>query len=135
MVALRLSRVQQTPRATLGRLTLHGVAYGVTLEDPPGEGKGPIPAGTYPITLRWSDRFQMLVPGLQNVPGFEDIELHAGNTARDTTGCVLVGTHQVDPGTIADSRTALGRLLARWRDWIDQEISISDDFAPPEATA
>src|SRR5438552_19215480 len=106
--ALRLARVQQSSRATIGRLALHGVAYGVTLEDPPGAGKGPIPAGTYPITLRWSDRFQMLVPGLALVPGFEDIEVHAGNTARETTGCILLGTHQVDAGTSADSKVALG---------------------------
>lgn len=61
-----------------------------------------IPAGTYEIKLRtqggfhdkYSYRFQDIHKGmlwLQDVPNFEYILVHCGNTDNDTAGCLLVG--------------------------------------------
>lgn len=61
-----------------------------------------IPAGTYEIKLRtfggfhdkYSHRFQDIHKGmlwLQNVPNFEHILIHCGNTDDDTAGCLLLG--------------------------------------------
>ena len=123
---LRLEREEITPRATHGRLYLDHTLLAVTLEDPPTSEKGAIPAGMYRIWLRYSPRFQMLLPEIAHVPNFTNILIHAGNRDEDTEGCVLVGNYRVDDATIAESRAALGRVLTRYRDWMDQTIEVVD---------
>ena len=62
-----------------------------------------IPAGTYPVRLRkeggFNARAQRKFPRMnrgmlhiQDVPGFEYILIHWGNTHTDTDGCLLTGT-------------------------------------------
>ena len=51
---LILQRNAVTPGATFGKLYLGEDELCVTLEDPPTEGKGPIPAGTYRLSLDYS---------------------------------------------------------------------------------
>lgn len=51
-----------------------------------------IPAGTYDLTIRFSQRFQRLMPHVENVPGFSGILIHWGNFPKDTEGCTLVGS-------------------------------------------
>ena len=114
---LRLTRTGQSPRGTTGTLWLDAAPIAVTLEDAPQKDKGPIPAGTYRVTLDLSPHFLELRPHLQDVPGFEDILIHVGNTTADTVGCILVGRYAVTDGEIAESRLALSQLLARWREW------------------
>lgn len=66
------------------------------------KGKTAIPTGTYTITLdvvspRYSKKSQWVkyngakMPRLLNVPGFDGILMHPGNTAEDTDGCLLPG--------------------------------------------
>ena len=50
-----------------------------------------IPYGTYEVKYRWSNKNKMRVPGLCNVKGFGDIEIHVGNSSADCEGCILVG--------------------------------------------
>ena len=60
-----------------------------------------IPAGTYHIQLRdqggmtqrYAERYEFHrgMLHLQNVPGFEWVYIHVGNTDDDTSGCILVG--------------------------------------------
>ena len=50
-----------------------------------------IPYGKYKITLRKSPRFKRILPYLHDVPHFEGILIHRGNTLEDTAGCILVG--------------------------------------------
>jgi hypothetical protein len=45
-----------------------------------------IPGGTYHIKKVSAEKWEVL-----NVPGREGIQIHAGNTAADTTGCILIG--------------------------------------------
>jgi Family of unknown function (DUF5675) len=47
---------------------------------------------------------------LNNVPGFKNIQLHAGNTAKDTEGCILVGGRFNGVDAIADSRAKNNEL-------------------------
>lgn len=113
---LRLVRRWLTPQATIGQLDLNGVFECYTLEDPVREEKIPgqsaIPAGRYEVIVTYSVRFAAMLPLLKNVPGFTGIRIHAGNTASDTEGCILVGqTREKD--FIGQSRKALDRLMMK----------------------
>jgi hypothetical protein len=98
---LRLFRSVMANRYTVGRLYVDGKYHCDTLEDTdrrlednPGAkvyGKTAIPRGTYDVLITMSNRFKRELPLLKNVPGFEGIRIHPGNTHEDTDGCVLVG--------------------------------------------
>ena len=123
-----VTRTKQTAKATLGALALDAVVLGATLEDPPGEGKGPIPAGTYQLVLSYSERFKALLPEVLGVHGRTGIRLHAGNTSADTTGCILLGRYIVSDGEIGESVIALGRFLTQWREWEGRPLTIEERF-------
>ncbi len=98
---LTLTRTQRFPSCTLGTLQIAGLRnYRFdTLEprainwarDPKIAGQTAIPTGRYRIRFRWSERYQRLMPFLTDVPHFEGIMLHTGNTVDDTEGCILIG--------------------------------------------
>jgi len=69
-----------------------------------------IPAGVYKVVLSLSQRFKVILPLLLNVPGFEGIRIHSGNTIAHTSGCVLVGT-SVQENKLLHSKSALYKLL------------------------
>lgn len=101
LLNLRLSRHTFTETETLGNLLVGGKMYCYTLEDrvrKPGEvkvhGQTAIPAGRYEVVVDMSNRFKRLMPRLLNVPGFEGIRMHGGNTHIDSYGCPLVAYNQ-----------------------------------------
>lgn len=65
-----------------------------------GEGKvwgsTAIPEGRYPVTIRYSNRFQKMMMAIEGVKYFTGILIHGGNTISDTHGCILVGDALVD---------------------------------------
>lgn len=69
------------------------------------KGKTAIPAGRYQIVITPSNRFKRDLPLLLNVPNYEGIRIHAGNTAADTEGCLL-------PGAIAETNRVLNSRIA-----------------------
>ena len=69
-----------------------------------------IPEGRYPVVVTWSPKFKEWLPLLLGVPGFEGIRIHAGNTAKDTEGCILVGENR-EVGKVLNSRATLQRLM------------------------
>ena len=101
-----------------------------TLEDEYREekkaGETRIPAGEYEISIRktggfhakYSKRFPGIHRGMLhiiNVPGFEYILIHCGNTDEDTAGCLLVGDTQTNNqikknGFIGQSTNAYKRI-------------------------
>lgn len=123
---LRLIREPSRDGATLGSLYVDETWVCWALEDQirdvPGQparlwkvpGQTAIAAGRYPVTLSTSARFGAVLPLLMGVEGFGGIRIHAGNTAGDTQGCILVGADRGDhDGTIRRSRLALARLMER----------------------
>lgn len=122
---LSLKRTTFTAESTIGKLSIDGRYECLVLEDvvrkagaPKVYGKTAIPAGTYPVTITYSNRFRRLMPLLGNVPGFAGIRIHSGNTAADTEGCLLVGTTQ-SKDFVGNSRAAYAVLYARIKEALD----------------
>lgn len=112
---LTLKRIALKSTYTIGKLSANGAYICDTLEDtvrtiaPNGygkiKGKTAIPYGRYEVTIdvvspRFSKsptyrRIDGKLPRLLNVPHFEGVLIHSGNTAEDTDGCILVGENAV----------------------------------------
>ena len=99
MANLIITRYHFDETFTSGIATLDGKFVGYTLEDKVRElktkadkvpGKTAIPKGIYKIIVNVSNRFKREMILLQNVPYFEGIRVHGGNTHEDTEGCILV---------------------------------------------
>ncbi len=117
---LVLQRSPSSAHSTIGELSVDGRFECFTLEDvirAPGvkvPGQTAIPAGQYDVQLTMSQRFSRVLPLLVNVPMFEGIRIHPGNTAKDTEGCILVGWgKQAD--WVSQSQDAFAALFSKLR--------------------
>lgn len=134
MITLTLFRNSLTNESALGTLSIKEgneeefLCY--TLEDRVREvphesvknwkvpGQTAIPRGRYRVLKTMSHRFKRYTLHIMDVPGFAGIRIHAGNTAADTEGCVLVGMGMADRSSngsqaITRSRDAVAMLEAR----------------------
>ena len=127
---IKVRREDYLPDRTIGRLFVNGEFNCYTLEDmdrgllqsdPKSlsnkvKGKTAIPKGRYRIVLSYSPRFSNRpyykeltgnkgLPLLLDVPGFDKILIHTGNTPDDTEGCILVGK-SIDKNNLSNSQAA-----------------------------
>ena len=112
---LQLEREPSTKKSTSGRLFVDGSFICYTLEDVIRDvkvyGETAIPAGEYEVRLSHSPRFQKVLPEVLEVPNFVGIRIHAGNTAEDSHGCILVGSEQ-QKDKVLNSRVTLEKLMS-----------------------
>ena len=103
MAALFVNRFSFKETETLSRVTLveddGSVSFeGFAVEDrvrAPGvkvPGETAIPAGSYKMVLSKSPKFGRILPEILNVPNFVGIRIHKGNTAADSSGCLIIGS-------------------------------------------
>lgn len=80
-----------------------------------------IPAGVYDLLLRVSKKnggdggHDYDVPQLRGVPHRDVVQMHRGNTLKDTRGCILVGTSRAksaDEPMILGSEAAHKKMMA-----------------------
>jgi hypothetical protein len=114
---LKVERKWKKDTYTVGRLYVDGKLFCNTLEDRVREldreekvyGETAIPAGRYRVIFNWSPKFGRNLPRLLEVPHFEGILIHPGNTAADSAGCILVGKN-TSVGRLSESRNTSDRL-------------------------
>lgn len=113
---LTLNRGACSAKSTPGMLLVDGAKECFTLEDVVRDvkiaGCTAIPAGEYRVIINMSNRFKRLLPLLLDVPGFEGVRIHPGNTDADTEGCILVGDAP-SADFLGASRVAFERLFAK----------------------
>lgn len=146
---LKLKRIALKNTYTIGKLYINDTYFCDTIEDKVrdlnkdgdlndiGEGKIPsitaIPYGKYEITLKiQSPKYSLksnyswcrgYLPRLINVPHFEGILIHAGNTADDSAGCILVGENKVK-GQVINSMVTLKKLYPILKEASDRNEKI-----------
>lgn len=134
---LLLERKFRKSEYTIGRLYIDGKFFCNTMEDTDRGltqttpidtirrikvySKTAIPTGTYKVTLdvvspKYSTKQQYKaidgkLPRLLDVPGFEGILIHIGNTAADSAGCILVGHNKVK-GQVVNSTNTFNELYS-----------------------
>ena len=134
---LDVVRTQFGKDATNGMLFVDGVFEAFTLEDEVRDkkikGETAIPLGEYEIKLRtvggfhtkytskYGAAFHKGMLELQNVPNFEYILIHTGNTDSHTAGCLLIGETQQDldkgkDGFVGGSGDAYKKFYPKVRD-------------------
>ena len=125
---IEINRSANLTHSTIGSLYIDGEFFCFTLEDEAREvkiaGDTRIPAGAYTLGIREADtkltnkyrdkydffKFHLHV---KQVPGFEYIYIHAGNTHKHTDGCILLGYSAHAEGTISRSGDAFRDFYTR----------------------
>lgn len=137
---LKLVREVFTDVSTIGRLYANGVFLSYILED---KDRGLdskmsldiiksikiphstcIPYGTYRIHITFSNRFQKPLPLLEQVPGFEGIRIHPGNTDADTEGCLLPGNIR-KVNQVLESKIAFNKIFNIIQESLDNKEDVT----------
>lgn len=118
---LKLVRSVFTDHSTFGKLFIGDEFFAFTCEDKVRHLNGncskkiknetAVDAGTYELVLSFSNRFQKYLPLLLNVPCFDGIRLHGGNTEADTEGCILVGAEGDMKSRIWNCKSKVNALI------------------------
>lgn len=148
---IKVERRWSKPTYTIGRMYIDGLYYCNTLEDRDRglvqmqskeyikahkvHGETAIPKGTYGVTLNvTSPKYAAVswywqlcrgkMPRLLNVPGFDGILIHPGNSALDTLGCILVGKN-TKVGKLTDSKETFKAVYKRLKEAADKGEDIT----------
>lgn len=115
-MVITVKRLYKTDTSVIGELLVDGIFECYTLEDAERpvkiKGETAIPKGTYRVIINESNRFKRLLPLLIDVPNFEGVRIHSGNSNHDTEGCILVGQTR-NKNYIGQSRKAFDKLFKK----------------------
>ena len=112
---ITLKRVDFQEDYTIGKMYIDGIFFCFTLEDKDRQledggikiaHETAIPRGIYQVVIDMSTRFAKKLPHILNVPQFEGIRIHSGNSSKDTEGCILLG-QKPEGNCIYNSRMTL----------------------------
>lgn len=134
---LKLNRVNKGVKSTIGELYIDNVSFCNTLEDTDRglkqadslasiqlakvQNQTAIPIGRYEVIIDMSTRFQKLMPHVLDVPGFEGIRIHSGNSDADTDGCILLGSFSgSDTDWISNSKDAYNKFFPKLQEGLKQ---------------
>tara|TARA_R110002012_G_scaffold197738_1_gene366391 strand:+ start:125 stop:535 length:411 start_codon:yes stop_codon:yes gene_type:complete len=115
-INLLIIRDTFTDKSTIGTLYINGEKFCDTLENPYLDNQrniSCIPEGQYKVRLRLAresatrDYLHLLV---QDVPNRDWILFHRGNSAKDTSGCILVGNGR-QQDIVENSRLAMDLVI------------------------
>jgi hypothetical protein len=124
---ITIKRLYKTDNSTIGELLIDGVWECFTLEDTERpvkiKGETAIQKGTYKVIINQSNRFKRLLPLLIDVPNFEGVRIHSGNSNHDTEGCILVGQTR-NKNYIGQSRKAFDKLFKKMQTAKDITLTI-----------
>lgn len=135
-----VKRYKSTDNFTISDVSIDGVFYCKGLEDEYRENKllheTRIPEGTYKVTLRTfgghHERYSKKFPfhkgmlWVKDVPKFKDILIHIGNTDKDTSGCLLVGTKvNEDKGILLNSTVAYTKFYKKVLEAIEAKTPVT----------
>jgi hypothetical protein len=115
---LEIVRKEFSERSTIGDLLIDGEFFCYVLEDMVREdgvkvaGRTAIPEGRYRVIIDHSNRFRRAMPHILDVPMFEGVRIHSGNTDKDTEGCPLLGMTK-DKDFVGKSVLAFNRFFDR----------------------
>lgn len=133
---LLLERIAKKSQYTIGKLSIDGEYFCDTIEDTDRglsdsmsydeikkikiNSETAIPTGKYEVTMKiksprfskkkyYRDYCDGYLPRLLNVKCFEGILIHIGNTASDSSGCILVGKN-TQVGKVLNSKITFEKL-------------------------
>lgn len=124
---IRVKRIALKETYTIGRLYIDGEYICDTIEDKVRDIKiqneTAIPYGRYKVAMnykspkysnfdkyKWAKEYDGYLPRLIDVPEFDGILIHVGNTSLDTSGCILVGENK-KKGKVINSVATFNRLM------------------------
>jgi hypothetical protein len=136
MIYLRLTRKYKGPNYTIGSLYIdnkyfcdtledvdRGLDYKMTLSEIKSkkiQDQTAIPTGVFKVSLHeislrfknrpWAIKYDGKIPRLIDVPGFDGVLIHPGNTSSDTSGCILVGQNKIK-GKVVNSVSTFDKLM------------------------
>jgi len=105
----------------IGDLFIENTFFCYTLEDQLRNkdqkvyGETCIRAGRYKVVLDMSNRFKRIMPRLLDVPMFEGIRIHGGNTSKDSHGCPLVAFSTDGKRIWGSAEKELTATLLQWQ--------------------
>lgn len=141
-----LIRIAKKQSYTIGKLYIDGVYFCDTIEDTDrGLSQGQplatiqknkkygitaIPTGRYEVLMNiTSPKYSTIafykqyanngkVPRLKNVPGWDGVLIHCGNTAADSLGCIIVGENKA-VGKVLNSKETFKKLYSKLQEATD----------------
>lgn len=122
-------RIAKKESYTIGRLYVDEQYVCDTLEDAVRDAKiknhTAIPEGVYKVAMgirspkysqpkyTWAKKYNGELPRLLDVPKYDGVLIHVGNSNKDTSGCILVGRNTI-VGKLTESTKTFYNLMDKW---------------------